>query len=123
MPVSKIDIHRKTGFQNDTGIKRNIRKGKLLLQIRVVFRGTVAMAAVFLGVMAVLLYHIVVPVKHIQAVLFMKAGEEKKHIAMGFDDLFHTAVFPQFVPVSQLNVGVTRFVIILQCGEVQVLVF
>ena len=42
---------------------------------------------------------------------------------MGFYDLFHVAVLPQFVPVSQFNVSKSGLIIILQGGIIEITVF
>ena len=53
----------------------------------------------------------------------MKTGEQEEDIAVGFDNLLHAAVFPKFIPISQFDVGITCFIIVLQGGKIQVLVF
>lgn len=64
-----------------------------------------------------------ISVNHIKPVLLMKQGEEPEHIVMNFNDLAHSPVFPQLIPVSQLNIGKTLLIVMVQSRKIKVLVF
>ena len=42
---------------------------------------------------------------------------------MDIDNLAHAPVFPEFIPISQFNIGKTKLVIVFQGSEIQMLVF
>ncbi len=64
-----------------------------------------------------------VSVQHIQTPLGLEKGQEPENISVSFDDLFHTSVFPQLIPVTQLNIGVPCPVIVLQGRKIEILIF
>lgn len=66
---------------------------------------------------------VMIPVNHIKPPLGMEAAEKLEYIPMGFYNLPHAAVLPQFVAVPQLDIGIACLVIILQGGEIQIPVF
>lgn len=80
-------------------------------------------AAVFDSIVSVFFYHIMVTVEHIETSASVETGEQGKDILMGFDDLLHTVVFPQFVSVSKLDIGISEDKVMLQCGIIEVLIF
>ena len=118
MSMGEVNIHGEIGFQYDAGIKGYIRDRNLLFLIKSMIQDAAAASAMFFRIPAVLFYHIVIAVEHIKAMLFMKTGKEKKYVAVGFHDLFHTAVFPQFIPIAQFDIGISQSIIMLQCGLV-----
>lgn len=80
-------------------------------------------AAVFDGIVSVFFYHVMVAVEHIETSAFVETGEQGKDILMGFYDLFHAAVFPQFVSVPKLDIGISKDKVMLQGGKIEILVF
>ena len=80
-------------------------------------------AAVFDSVVPVFFNHIMVAVEHIETPAFVEAGEQGKDILMGFDDLLHAAIFPQFISVPKLDIGISEDKVMLQCGIIEVLIF
>ena len=64
-----------------------------------------------------------IAVKHVKAVLGIELGKHPENIAVRFYNLTETAVFPQLVTVTELNIGEALYKIVLQCSEIQVLVF
>ena len=80
-------------------------------------------AAVSDSIVSVFFYHIMVAVEHIETSAFVEAGKQGKDILMSFDDLLHTVVFPQFVSVSKLDIGISEDKVMLQCGIIEVLIF
>ena len=80
-------------------------------------------AAVFDSIVSVFFYHIMVTVEHIETSASVEAGEQGKDILMGFYDLFHAAVFPQFVSVPKLDIGISKDKIMLQGGIIEILIF
>lgn len=80
-------------------------------------------AAVFDSIVSVFFYHIMVTVEHIETSAFVETGEQGKDILMGFYDLFHAAVFPQFVSVPKLDIGISKDKIMLQGGIIEILIF
>ena len=67
--------------------------------------------------------HVVVSVDHIEPVVLIKPGQLPEYVTMDFFDLFHIPVFPEFVSISQFNVGVAALIIIVQSGEIEMAVF
>ena len=80
-------------------------------------------AAVSDSIASVFFYHIMVAVEHIETSAFVEAGEQGKDILMGFYDLFHAAVFPQFVSVSKLDIGISEDKVMLKGGIIEILIF
>ena len=80
-------------------------------------------AAVFDSIVSVFFYHIMVTVEHLETSAFVETEEQGKDILMGFYDLFHAAVFPQFVSVPKLDIGISKDKIMLQGGIIEVLIF
>lgn len=70
-----------------------------------------------------LFYHIVVAIEEIEAVLLCKFGKEPKYIAVHFNNLFDPSIFPKFVSVPELNIGKSILIVVLESGEVEVLIF
>ena len=63
-----------------------------------------------------------IAVQHVQTSLPVEQGQEGKNVPMCFNNLFHAAVFPEFVSVPQFNISITGAVIMLQGGVIQILV-
>jgi len=66
--------------------------------------------------------NVMVAVEQIQPVFLVELPEKPEDITMNIENVFHTSVFPQFVPVAQFDIGKTLPVIVFQCSEIQVLV-
>ncbi len=96
-------VRRRAGGQDDSFMKAERRKKRLqpLLSF----------------------YDIMVAVEQIQAVLLIKLMKEPEHVAVDIHDIFHVSVFPELITVPQFNIGKTLSVIVLQGGEIQMLVF
>lgn len=109
MPVCQVDTAAGTGiFQNQTFVEYQPRKQFLMaLGIR-----TEIGIADSLGIAGMLLFHIMVAIKQMQPALTVKEGEKPKDIVVDLDYLPHVSVFPEFVSVPQLDIGVSIGIII-----------
>lgn len=96
-------------FQNKSGIKSYVRKERQgALTGRTVKRG-----AFFFRKGGALFYNIMVSIYHIQPVITIESGKELKHFTVDFFNLLHLPILPEFVAVSQFNIGKAVFVIVL----------
>lgn len=85
---------------------------------------TAGVTAAAPGCIAVVFFHnIMVAVQQIEAFLPVKLRQQLKHITVTLNNLCHVAIFPQFVPISQLDVGISRFQIMLQGSSIERLIF
>ncbi len=106
-------------FQNKTLIKSKIGEQRFVaLCVRTEVRRTHSVA-----VTAFFLFHIMVPVNQIQPSGVIKQGQEPEHVVVDFDNLAHFPVFPELIPVSQLDIGKTAIIIVFQGGKIKILVF
>lgn len=76
-----------------------------------------------LGVSGRFFLHIVISIEHIESVLLIEEGKQPEHIIVDFDDLTHAAHFPQFIAVTQFNIGIVMGIIIFQGSKIQILIF
>lgn len=119
MPVGQIDAAAATGvFQNQAFVEDQTRK-QFLMTLGV--RAEIGIAD-SLRIMGAFLLHIVVAVKQIKSVLSVKEGEKLEDIAVDFDNLLHVSVFPQFIPIPQLDISKTIGTIIFQGRKIKALV-
>ena len=101
-------------FQDDPFMEGDMgKKGLVALGIRAEIRRAEGFAIALL-----FLCHIMVAIDHIQAVLPVEEGEEPEHITVDLNNLAHSPVFPQLIPVSQLNIGETLGIIMVQGSKV-----
>ena len=105
-------------FQDDSAVEYHIGPKRLFFPIGIA-AGTAAVGtAVFFLIALVFFDHIVIAVQHIQAVLPVKEGQKLKYVIMGFKNLLHTAVFPKFIPIAKLYIGIAAPVVLLQGGKI-----
>jgi hypothetical protein len=106
-------------FQNQALIKRKILKERpdaLLLTTKAGIKEQIAKAGFFL-------FHIMIAVYHIESALSAVQGKEPEHVAVYFDDLAHFPVFPELIPVSQLNIGKSPLIVVRKGRKIKVLIF
>lgn len=63
--------------------------------------------------MTFLLDHIMVSIDQVKSLFPVQQHEHLKDVVMNLLNRFHAAVLPQFIPITQLNVGKTSLVIVL----------
>lgn len=75
------------------------------------------------GIARLFLFHVVVAINHIQSVLVVKQREEPEYIVVNFNYLAHFSVFPELIPVPELDIRKTALVIMREGSEIQILIF
>lgn len=125
MPVRQIERHVRpaagqqvcgedNAFIKGEGGKEGLHLLRLRTEIRTAAFGRVAFFA---------FYNVVVAVEQIQTVFLVKLFEKPEDIAVDVNDGLHISVFPEFISISQFNIGKTLSVIMLECSKIQMLVF
>ncbi len=61
---------------------------------------------------------VMISVEHIEPVFRLKKGVQPENIAVDFLNGIQTAVFPQFIPVPQLNIGKSVDIVMAEGGKV-----
>ena len=64
-----------------------------------------------------------VAVEKIQSILLIELFEKPEDIAVHINNIFQASVFPELIPIPQLDIGKALPVIMLQRGKVQMLIF
>lgn len=64
-----------------------------------------------------------VSVNHVKSVLSVKERQKPESAAVNINDLPHIPVFPEFIPISQLNVSKAMLIIVIKSGKIQIFVF
>ena len=59
-----------------------------------------------------------VSVDHIKSVFLIKTGQKMEGIVVNIYDLTHISVFPQLIPISQLNISEAALIIMGKGGKV-----
>lgn len=125
MSVRQIERHMRPAVwqqvrgENNSLVKRKRReKGLHLLRLRTEIR-----TAAFGRVVLFAFYDVVVAVEKIQPILQIELLEQPEDITVDINDIFHASVFPQFISVTQFDIGEASSVIMLERGKIQMLVF
>lgn len=83
-------------FQDQSGMKMNIGKERFFT----LAGGAGKRGVFFPGKRTIFPHHVVIPVDHVEPIFLIKEGEEPECVVMDFFNLFHMAVFPEFIPIS-----------------------
>ena len=117
--VSRNKISTIIPFLKNDLIKRKILKERpdtLFFTAKAGSKEQIAKAGFFL-------FHIMIAVYHIESALSAVQGKEPEHVAVYFDDLAHFPVFPELIPVSQLNIGKSPLIVVRKGRKIKVLIF
>lgn len=120
MPVRQVEGHTRPAplkqvcGENDSLVKSEGRKqGLHLLGLR-----TEKSIAAFGGVAPFPFHNVVIAIEKIQPVFLVELFEEPEDIAVHVNDIFHVSVFPKLIPVTQLDIGKSLTVVMLQRGKI-----
>lgn len=120
MAVGEINVSVLSGIlKDDAGIKCNTREKGMFLSCVFAIVGV----QTGLAESALAFYDIMIPIDGIHTAGGIEAGKQRKGIGMDFSDFLKAAVFPQFVPVAQLQIGKAPAIIVLQGSQIKIFIF
>ena len=109
-------------FQKDSFVEFQIGQKRLPLRVWIAAAAVWIGIAAFGGIVHISFYQVMIAVEEVEAPLSVKKGKDVVDCAVGLNDLLQIRVFPQFIPVPKLDIGIVRSEIMLQGGQIEGLI-